>query len=452
MGHESMDELQGTLLELEEQVKLLVKTEMRLRRTQAELLDAKETIEEYSRTLEEKVEKRTAQLRDAHEELNQASKMAAIGTLSSGIAHDFNNLLAAILGNAQLLMLDLPPESESASLAGTIVSAARRGSELTARLLSFARAAPLSARPVNLNTTVQEVISLLCHTIEKTITVETVLAPDLATTRVDPIQIYQAVLNICINAKEAMLPCGGGKLRIETCNQELSSEDRHIDLDARSGHFVVISISDSGIGMDNETIERIFDPFFTTGDRSMGKGLGLSITYRIVTNHDGFISVYSEKGQGSRVNIYLPACEDGAAARPAPGGEDLALSGEGTILIADDVAEVRELATAVLERFGYRTLTAEDGKETVELYEQHRDEIAMVVLDLVMPGWSGERTLEALKSINPEIKVLISSGYSPDSANEKLLALGIDGFLQKPFTIAELLADVKRVLSESRAE
>jgi C4-dicarboxylate-specific signal transduction histidine kinase len=158
MEHESIEELQATLLELEEQVKLLVKTEMRLRRTKAELLAAKETIEEYSRTLEERVEERTAELSRAHEELNQASKMAAIGTLSGGIAHDFNNLLSAILGNAELLMLDLPPHSEQVGLAETIVAAARRGSELTARLLAFARAAPLSARPVDLNNTLQEVI------------------------------------------------------------------------------------------------------------------------------------------------------------------------------------------------------------------------------------------------------------------------------------------------------
>ena len=446
MEHESIEELQATLLELEEQVKLLVKTEMRLRRTQAELLAAKETIEEYSRTLEERVEERTAELSHAHEELNQASKMAAIGTLSGGIAHDFNNLLSAILGNAELLMLDLPPHSEQVGLAETIVAAARRGSELTARLLAFARAAPLSARPVDLNNTIQEVISLLDHTIEKTISVEAVLEPDLATTLIDPIQIYQAVLNICINAKDAMLPQGGGKLRIETRNRELSADDGHIDHNARSGRFVVISVSDTGIGMDAETIERIFDPFFTTGDRSTGRGLGLSITYRIVANHDGFISVYSEKGQGTCFTIYLPAYEDAAAAGPATEEEELAVSGEGTILIADDVTEIRELAASILGRFGYRTLATEDGKETVELYEQHKDEIAMVVLDLVMPGWSGEKTLEALKRINPGVKVLIASGYSTDSVNEKLLALGIDGFLQKPYTVAELLGDVKRVL------
>ena len=446
MEHESIEELQATLLELEEQVKLLVKTEMRLRRTQAELLAAKETIEEYSRTLEERVEERTAELSHAHEELNQASKMAAIGTLSGGIAHDFNNLLSAILGNAELLMLDLPPHSEQVGLAETIVAAARRGSELTARLLAFARAAPLSARPVDLNNTIQEVISLLDHTIEKTISVEAVLEPDLATTLIDPIQIYQAVLNICINAKDAMLPQGGGKLRIETHNRELSADDGHIDRNARSGRFVVISVSDTGIGMDAETIERIFDPFFTTGDRSTGRGLGLSITYRIVANHDGFISVYSEKGQGTCFNIYLPAYEDAAAAGPVTEEEELAVSGEGTILISDDVTEIRELAASILERFGYRTLATEDGKETVELYEQHKDEIAMVVLDLVMPGWSGEKTLEALKRINPGVKVLIASGYSTDSVNEKLLALGIDGFLQKPYTVAELLGDVNRVL------
>jgi CheY-like chemotaxis protein len=276
--------------------------------------------------------------------------------------------------------------------------------------------------------------------------VEAVLEPDLATTLIDPIQIYQAVLNICINATDAMLPQGGGKLRIETHNRELSADDGHIDRNARSGRFVVISVSDTGIGMDAETIERIFDPFFTTGDRSTGRGLGLSITYRIVANHDGFISVDSEKGQGTCFNIYLPAYEDAAAAGPATEEEELAVSGEGTILIADDVTEIRELAASILGRFGYRTLAAKDGKETVELYEQHKDEIAMVVLDLVMPGWSGEKTLEALKRINPDVKVLIASGYSTDSVNEKLLALGIDGFLQKPFTVAELLGDVKRVL------
>jgi two-component system cell cycle sensor histidine kinase/response regulator CckA len=450
MEAKDVDDLRSTLLELEEQVKLLVKTEMRLRRTQAELLRAKETIEEYSRTLEEEVEKRTAELGQAQEQLVQASKMAAIGSLSGGIAHDFNNLLSAILGNAELLELDFAPESEQARLASIIASAARRGSELTAKLLSFARVAPIAVRPLNVNTTVEEVIGLLAHSIDKAISVEADLAPDLWITKADAIQIYQAILNICINAKTAMLPCGGGKLRIETRNRELAPGDVPLDADAHCGRFAVISISDTGVGMDEETLELIFDPFFTTGDMSAGKGLGLTIAYRIVSGHRGFITVDSEKGKGTCFNICLPACDEAEVSQPSSGREGFAPGGRGMILVADDVSEIRDLATSMLSRFGFEVITACDGQETVRLFEQHKDEIRLVMLDLVMPGWSGEKTLEELRRLAPGLKVLIVSGYSTDSANEKLLSLGFDGFIQKPFAMSELSEEIKRIFGRVR--
>jgi signal transduction histidine kinase/ActR/RegA family two-component response regulator len=404
-------------------------------------------LEEVRNNLEIKVQERTEELRRTHEQLLQSSKMSAIGTLSGGIAHDFNNLLFAILGSAELLSLELPSDSEESKLVKTIASSAQRGSELSKKLLTFARGTTLNKSCIKANDSVQEVVSLLKRTIEKMITIEIDLKPDLWTTEADPTQLYQVILNICVNAKDAMLPKGGGILRIETQNREIFKDDKHIYANAQTGKYVVISIHDNGVGMSRQIIEHIFEPFFTTKELSKGTGLGLAVSYGIIKSHNGFINVYSEKGMGSCFRVHLPACGEKIKNESPLKEEKILAYGDGTVLVVDDEVSIRELGKSIMERFGYTVLIAEDGKQALEIYQQQKDKINMVILDLIMPVLSGGETLKALKKINPNIKVLISSGYSSKMAIQEVIDIGVAGFLTKPFTIKELLDEVKRILS-----
>jgi PAS domain S-box-containing protein len=380
-------------------------------------------------------------------QLFQSGKMAAIGTLSGGIAHDFNNILAAITGNAQLIKLDAPRESEQYKLSDIIERSAQRGAELTQKLLALSSHVKMVTSPVILNDIIHELAGLLKRTIEKISTIEAYLAPDLCYTKVDNTQIYQVFLNICINAKEAMIPRGGGKLIIETGNKEFSEEDKINYPDAKPGKYVIVSISDTGIGMDEETIERVFEPFFTSKDKSQGHGLGLAMAFGIVKSHNGFIKVYSEKGKGTCFKIYLPALEEEKIKESRYETTRILLKGHGTILLIDDESAIRELGKSILERFGYKVILAQDGKEGMELYQARKYEINLVMLDLVMPNWDGKRTLIELKKINPAVKVLIASGYSSNETLQELASSGISGFIQKPFAIKELLEKINKILS-----
>jgi PAS domain S-box-containing protein len=391
-------------------------------------------------------------------QLLQSEKMAAVGTLTGGIAHDFNNILFAIMGNIELLKYDLTPDTETYHLAETVEKSAQRAAKITRELLAFSRPTKSVTSSVNINHTVNEVTELLKHTIEKMIAVKTNLAPDLWKINADSSQIYQVILNMCINAKEAIMARGHGELIIETSNKELSKEDISFHPKARPGKYVMLTISDTGIGMDEETVQRIFEPFFTTKPTGKGGGLGLAVTYNIVKSHNGFITVYSEKGKGTSFKIYLPELTTGQAGMPvseqpipdeatkAP-EQQTSQKAEGTILVAEDEDAIRTMVKRILERAGYSVIITPDGKQAVEQYRQQKDNIDMVILDLIMPGWSGLETLKVLRKINPNLKVLISSGYSSDSMNEEILKLGINGFIQKPYVIKELLEEVKRIIA-----
>lgn len=382
------------------------------------------------------------------QQLFQSSKMAAIGTLSGGIAHDFNNILAAIAGNAQLIKLDASRESEPYKLSSIIERSAQRGAELTQKLLALSSRAKIVTSPAKLNDIIHELNGLLKRTIEKIITIETYLTPDLWYTKIDNTQIYQVFLNICINAKEAMIPLGGGKLIIETGNKVIFAEDQLNYPNAQPGKYVMVSISDTGIGMDKETVNRIFEPFFTTKDKSQGHGLGLAMAFGIVKGHNGFIKIYSEKGKGTCFKIYLPALDEKKIEDSRQETTIIVPTGQGVILLIDDEVSIRELGKSILERFGYKVILAQDGKEGVELYQARKDEIKLVMLDLVMPNWDGKKTLMELKKINPAVKVLIASGYSANGTLQELTDIGINGFIQKPFTIKELLNEVNKLLKE----
>jgi CheY-like chemotaxis protein len=295
-------------------------------------------------------------------------------------------------------------------------------------------------RPLSLNDIVHEVIGLLERTIDRAIAIEPHLTDDLATVEGDAGQLHQVLLNLCLNARDAMPD--GGRLTIETQNVTLSEEEARTELDLEAGQYVLLSVTDTGSGMDVETRQRLFEPFFTTKEE--GRGLGLAMVYGIVRGHGGAIRFYSGLGQGSTFKIYLPV-----ASRPAEdtAPKDAAVAGgTETILVVDDEEPVRALLQRILEEGGYTVLLARDGVEATELYAERSTEIDLVVLDIIMPRMGGRKTYERLREVNPGVKVLLSSGYSKKGQAQDILAAGARGFLQKPYDLRAVLRRVREVL------
>ena len=380
-------------------------------------------------------------------QLFQSQKLEALGTLAGGIAHDFNNLLASIMGYAALAKTDLRPDNPVYQHVDIIETASIRASELTQQLLAFARGGKYDAKPTDVNAIVREVVALLSRIIEKNITIVLAADSDLRHAICDAGQIQQAILNICINARDAMPR--GGRLTITTANVHLEAKDVQFFVDAQPGDYVRISVSDTGTGMDRETRERLFEPFFTTKEK--GTGLGLALAYGILKKHGGFIQVHSEPGKGSTFEVNLLACMNDEASVKRKDIVSLRRGTE-TILVVDDEPMVRDLARDVLKRYGYTVLTAGGGEETIETFRQRSDEIDAVILDMVMPAIEGKEMLRRLKEMKPGVKVIVSSGYSHDRDVEDMIAQGARGFVQKPFRIAELVRVVGEVMEETQED
>ncbi len=378
--------------------------------------------------------------RGLQEQLFQSQKLEALGTLAGGIAHDFNNLLASILGYASLAKTDMSEDNPLYRHVDIIEMASLRASELTQQLLAFARGGKCDAKPNDVNIIVREVAALLSRTLDKSIVLNLEAVQNLPSVLCDAGQLQQAILNTCINGRDAMPR--GGTLTIRTTNIHLEIKDVQHFVDVSPGDYVRIAVSDTGVGMDRQTQQHIFEPFFTTKEK--GTGLGLSLVYGIIKKHHGFIQVFSEAGKGSTFEINLPACS--AEEVCVKKGEDMELHrGGGTVLIVDDEPLVAELAGDILRRFGYGVLTAGAGEEAVNLYQQKSREIVAVVLDIVMPGMDGKEVFQRLRTINPEVKVVVSSGYSHDRDADRLLEQGAAAFVQKPYRIADLI----RVVNET---
>jgi nitrogen-specific signal transduction histidine kinase/ActR/RegA family two-component response regulator len=382
----------------------------------------------------------TTERKKLEEQLRQAQKMEAIGTLAGGIAHDFNNILTGIMGFASVVHSTLPAGSLLRSDVETIIHSARRGSELTRQLLTFARRDRVKVHPLSLNDIVSEVIGLLEHTIDKAIAIGPHLDENLAIVEGNTGQLHQVLLNLCLNARDAMPQ--GGRLIIETRNVTLSEEKARAALDLEAGQYVLLGVTDTGIGMGAETQRHLFEPFFTT--KGEGRGLGLAMVYSIVRRHGGAIHVYSEPGQGSTFKVYLPAAS--RSAEDTVPEEVEVVGGSESVLVVDDEEIVRQLLRRILERGGYTVLLATDGIEAEELYAERSTEIDLVVLDIIMPQASGWETYERLRENNPEVKVLLSSGHSENGLAQDILAAGARGFLQKPYDLHAVLRKVREVL------
>ena len=375
-------------------------------------------------------------------QLQQAQKMEAVGTLAGGIAHDFNNLLMAIQGRTSIMLMKKDSSHPDIRHLKGIENNVESAAELTRQLLGFAKGGKYEARPTDLNELVKKENRMFGRT-KKEITIHGKYAEDLWSVEVDRGQIEQVLLNLYINAWQAMP--GGGNLYLETENVTLD-EDYVKPFSIAPGRYVKISVADTGVGMDKATRERIFEPFFTTKEMGRGTGLGLASAYGIIKNHGGFINVYSEKGHGTTFNIYLPASEKEAIKEKKPAGSTL--RGSETVLFVDDEDMIIEVAGELFEQLGYKVLTAGSGREAIETYEKNKEKIDIVLLDMIMPDMSGGETYDKLKEINPDIKVLLASGYSMIGTATEIMGRGCSGFIQKPFKMKELSQKLREILDD----
>ena len=370
--------------------------------------------------------------------------MESIGTMAGGIAHDFNNLLGGMLGYASIIKMKLKPTDTIYKYVDLIEKAGERAATLTGQLLAFSRKGKYEIVPVNINDSIHNVLDMIKRTTNKNIEISCSMADNIPRIAGDPTQIEQTIMNICINAIDAMP--NGGKLQIETESICLDNAFSAIHPGAKPGNYIHITISDTGHGMDKETIPRIFEPFFTTKDKDKGTGLGMSMVYGIVKNHGGYINVYSEPDKGSLFNIYFPPLTKALAEKEAKILTESAERGQETILVIDDEEIIRTMFQDLLETLGYTVLLATDGEDGLKIYQDRRDEIDLVIIDMIMPKMDGKKTYLELKKINPDIKTILASGFSEDAVVQEILYAGINAFIHKPFTATELSKKIREVL------
>jgi PAS domain S-box-containing protein len=372
----------------------------------------------------------------------RAQRLESIGTLASGIAHDLNNILTPILAASQLLPLKLKNlDDRSQLLLQLLEMNAKRGADLVKQVLSFTRG--VEGRRMVLQTThlIAEIEKILQETFPKSIAVCTHIPKDLWTVSGDSTQLHQVLMNLCVNARDAMT--SGGLLTISAQNQQLTENDARMNFEAQVGPYIVVSVTDTGMGIPASNLERIFEPFFTTKELGKGTGLGLSTVVGIVKSHGGFVTVVSQEGKGTEFKVFLPAV---MIREPRPPSDPELLKGAySLILVVDDEAPVRESTRISLESYEYQVLTASNGREAIDLYAKHSQDIRLVLLDLMMPLMDGPETSRILKRMNPDVEIVAMSGLSSKSMIREAAAAGVQRFLSKPFTVRELLGTLQEV-------
>lgn len=383
---------------------------------------------------------------ELEKKLVQAQKFEAIGQLAGGIAHDFNNMIGAILGWADLGMEETEPGSRLRRNFEKVRQQADRAATLTRQLLAFARRQILEPRSIDLNQTAVETLSLLEKVIGTNIEIKANLAPDLAVVRADPIQVEQVLMNLCINARDAMPE--RGSLLVETANVTLDGSFCALQPLARPGDYVMLSVTDTGIGMDAATLDRIFEPFFTTKEPGRGTGLGLATVYGIVRQHGGFVHVYSEPGMGSIFRAYFPVSTEEPVVAPRVEDSRPIRGGTETLLVAEDHDGLRQIALETLTNLGYHVVIAADGEQAVQEFQTHRDCIDLAVLDVVLPKLSGPEVYARLCRERPDLPAIFATGYSPDIALlQKVQKKGLP-VLQKPYSPRDLAVKVRETLDQ----
>ncbi len=378
-------------------------------------------------------------------QLRQAQKMEAVGTLAGGIAHDFNNILSAIMGYGELAQLASSKGQDDSAQLDQIVKSAERARDLVKQILTFSRRSETDLKPVNLNQLVSHSVDMLGRTIPKMIEIKMKLDGNLERVRADATMLEQVIMNLAGNARDAMPE--GGRLVFETSSVSLDQEFSQSHLEIAPGQYILLTVSDTGQGMDKEILSNIFDPFFTTKEIGKGTGLGLSTAYGIVKEHGGHIFCESQRGKGTTFKIYLPAQlidqESAEIEAPLP---QIDPGGNETLLLVDDEETIRELGGQLLEGVGYRVMNAASGEEALESYQGVQGQVDMVILDLGMPGMGGNKCLKELLALDPHLKVLIASGYSAEGNIKDLLRKGAAGYIVKPFKRVDLLNTVRTVL------
>ncbi|MBD2346637.1 hybrid sensor histidine kinase/response regulator [Anabaena subtropica] len=370
----------------------------------------------------------------------RAQRLESIGTLASGIAHDLNNVLAPILMTAQLLESQIKDE-RSRRLLPILITNAKRGANLVKQVLSFTRGLEGERTILQLKHLIREIQEVIKETFPKSIEIVAQISQNLWTVSGDATQLHQVLMNLCVNARDAMPK--GGILNISAENLLIDENYTKMNLDAKVGSYVVVKVTDTGIGIRSDILDRIFEPFFTTKELSKGTGLGLSTVLGIIKSHGGFINVYTEEGKGSQFKVYLPAQDtkeslEEAELELAPGNGEL-------ILVVDDEVAIRDITKTSLETHNYQAITASDGIEAIAIYAEHRDKISLVLTDMVMPCMDGLTTIRTLQKINPNVKIIATSGLAAHDKVNAAYNMGIQAFLPKPYTANQLLKTISTV-------
>ena len=390
------------------------------------------------------LENQTAERFELERQLQQVQKLESIGRLAGGVAHDFNNVLSVIIGYSELLLTQIPPEDPIYKKIKAIYDSGTTASTLTRQLLAFSRKQLLERKVISINTIIRDFLKILGKIVGEDIVFTTYLSEKSCTVEADPGQIEQILMNLIVNAKDAMP--AGGEIIIETAEVELDElySDKHIEI--KPGQYVLLTISDTGEGMDEEVMSKIFDPFFTTKELGKGTGLGLATVYGIVKQHDGYIYVYSEKNKGTTFKIYLPASNKSVEETESKSITKPLSQGKETILIVDDKTSIRRLIVETLKPLGYNCLQAASGKEAIDVLHEYKGEVNLLLTDVVMPYMNGKELAETIRKERPEIKIIFMSGYTENIiAHQGVLEQGIN-YISKPITPVALTQKIKTVL------
>jgi len=375
-------------------------------------------------------------------QLQQAQRMEAIGTLAGGIAHDFNNLLMGIQGRTSLMFFDTDPNHPHFEYLKEIEYYIKNATNLTKQLLDIARSGKYEVKPTDMNEIIKNSSEMFGQT-KKEVTIHRKSQSDIWTVEVDRPQIEQVLLNLYVNAWQAM--SGTGELYLQTQNVTLNDDDEKPH-GVEPGRYVKISVTDTGVGIDETIQHKIFDPFFTTKELNRGTGLGLASAYGIIKSHGGIITVHSKKGKGATFNIFLPASDKKLVKKE--NFNKKVLRGAETVLFVDDEDMIIDVGRDLIEKLGYKVLIAKSGKEAIKIYKKFRKKIELVIMDMIMPEMGGGELYDKLKEINPNVKVLLSSGYDINGLASKILSRGCNGFIQKPYKIKDLSQEIRKILDK----
>jgi signal transduction histidine kinase/ActR/RegA family two-component response regulator len=413
-----------------------------------ESLEYHKLLSDQNSILEKKVEERTKALARSENQLQQMMKLQAIGTLAGGIAHDFNNILFPIVGYTELTMDDIPPDSQARKNLEEVLKAANRAKELVQQILTFSRQNGQERKPLKVQTLIKETLKLLRATIPSSIEIHSSVDEDCGPVNGDPTQIHQVIMNLCTNAYHALQETGG-KLEVSLKETNLGHEQSLERVGMKPGRHLELTVKDNGHGMTPLVLERIFEPYYTTKEQGKGTGLGLSVIHGIIKNHGGDISVSSQPGAGSTFSVYLPVIDD-IEVEIEPVKTASATNGNERILLIDDEEQIIDLERRILENLGYKVTPKTDSEEALEEFSARPDRFDLVITDMTMPKITGDRLARKLMEINPQIPVILCTGFNEAISEEKALAMGIDKFVMKPIVKDELAYTIRTVLDNPK--